>query len=273
MTSNVKEYTIELKLPEFPMKEDTSEVKTEDYIIAYIDILGITNTINNDKFNKQLKIIFDLYNNALSNINTVKHAMAIEDIKIKIFSDNILFALKLNNNYTKEELTERLYTLVFTLRDFQLDALMYGYTMRGGITLGKLFINNTFVYGKGLLDSYIMESKLAIFPRIVIDEDLLKNIQYNNRVTLYLEKDFDNLYFIDYLTLLFSETCDKTLANIRKIIIYLTQQNSDKKVKQKYYWLINKFNERCNENNKGYSIDIENEPIYKIQKQNYKEEK
>lgn len=265
MTSNEWK-SITIKLPEKPMKDKFSDLILEDYIVAYIDILGFTNIINNDESGQHLKLIFNIYNQALAHINSTKKIMSIEEIKIKLFSDNILLAIKLNKNYTKEELIEKLYKLVFILRYFQFDFLLNTYTLRGGITLGKLFINDFFIYGKGLLDSYNMESKLAIFPRIIINETLIKNIQHHKSVLLYLEKDFDSFYFVDYLTLLFSGTCNETLSNIRKIIIYLTQQNNNEKVKQKYYWLINKFNEKCIGKYKRYTINMEKEPIYKLSK-------
>jgi len=264
MTSKKNIHKIKFKIPEPLMKESFNEIITENYIIAYIDILGTKDTINSDASDNHLKALHDLYNKTLTNIYAIKHQLALEDIKIKIFSDNIIFALKVNKTLKKETIIEYLSNIVYMLRFFQLYTLLSGHAIRGCVTFGKLFINDVFTYGKGLLTAYKMEENLAIFPRILVDQNLLQDIEYNKSITMYLKKDFDGIYFIDFFEPLFSGTCDLTLMDIRQIIVYLTQQANDIKPKQKYYWLINKFNEKCNKKYKKYLINIEKEQLLEI---------
>ena len=45
-----------------------------------------------------------------------------------------------------------------------------GFLIRGGVTHGNLYIDDTLVWGKALLDSYYMEDHIASYPRVVVDE-------------------------------------------------------------------------------------------------------
>lgn len=45
-----------------------------------------------------------------------------------------------------------------------------GYKPRDGITKGQFFIDDIFGWGSALVDAYLLESKEAIYPRVIIDE-------------------------------------------------------------------------------------------------------
>ena len=86
----------------------------------------------------------------------------------------------------------------------------YGnFLIRGGITIGDLYIDDTFVLGPGLIDAYKLESQNAKFPRIIVDERYAeKAISYMNNAYLRINegkgkcaiiKDDDGVYFLDYL--------------------------------------------------------------------------
>ncbi len=52
------------------------------------------------------------------------------------------------------------------------------------------------MYGEGLLKSYDLETKCAIYPRILIDSMLVNN--FNQKIkTFFLSKDVDGLWFVD----------------------------------------------------------------------------
>ena len=149
----------------------------------------------------------------------------------------------------------------------QLLGLKYSFLIRGGITTGNLYINNDFVYGEALLESYKLESQNAIFPRIIISDKVINEYIQNNNIRSYLKKDFDGACYVDSFSTYFDLLNDYK-DNIKNEINYIQEflssqipQNDDYKITQKKYWIINKFNEFCQNNNfEQYVIDIDKFP-------------
>jgi hypothetical protein len=81
--------------------------------------------------------------------------------------------------------------------------------LRGGISKKFSYIKNEFVVGEGLIESYLLESKKAIYPRIILSKEFTddskfmsalkftSNKMYNN--SRLIKKDKDGYFFIDYL--------------------------------------------------------------------------
>ena len=178
------------------------------YAIAYIDILGTKKAIESlnskdliQRFNNVFLIEKAIIENDLFN---EKH----KSVKVKIFSDNICIAVEIKDS-DKEH--EKLAWLASDCRDFQRHVFKnYGnFLIRGGITIGDLYIDDTFVLGPGLIDAYKLESQKAKFPRIIVDE------RYAEKAMLHLKdacsrmnegkekcaiiKDDDGVCFLDYL--------------------------------------------------------------------------
>lgn len=190
--------------------DDTPERKLtyKRYAIAYIDILGTKKAIESlnskdliQRFNNVFLIEKAIIENDLFN---EKH----KSVKVKIFSDNICIAVEIKDS-DKEH--EKLAWLASDCRDFQRHVFKnYGnFLIRGGITIGDLYIDDTFVLGPGLIDAYKLESQKAKFPRIIVDE------RYAEKAMLYLKdacsrinegkgkcaiiEDYDGVCFLDYL--------------------------------------------------------------------------
>jgi hypothetical protein len=58
--------------------------------------------------------------------------------------------------------------MIYSVGLFQYSLLRHGFFVRGGITVGPLYMDEDMVYGKGLLDAYDAECKLARDPRVVL---------------------------------------------------------------------------------------------------------
>jgi hypothetical protein len=241
---------------------ESNELKTEDYFIAYLDILGYEeNVIMEDK------------NNSNTFFNTIKECVKYSEyfvknsgeihknaeIQMKIFTDNFFYCTK------KDYLT-----LLNIISFLQSTFIQKNIFIRGALYHGKLYIDDNFIYGKGVIDAYKIESKIAIFPRIIIDDTFFKGaleiekIKYPNDVTL--EKiqtglnshyciDFDNNKYIDYignikftLDAIAPETIGinfNTLLSIHANYICENLKTENKRVLQKYQWCKKYHNDIC----------------------------
>ena len=234
-------------------REPQTTLYTSKYCVAYLDILGGVNKIKADTDNKFLNLLnmlyVDVFNEAQGIFNEDK------DIVVKIFSDNILLAIQIEKESPEKE--KRVQRLLNAVSNIYNEALRYGVLLRGAIAVGDLFINEVFVYGNALLDVYKMESKIAIYPRVLVSKEIYELLPH------YCLPSEDGLPFLNNFLFSFTNEC---ITHKLRLLKMLKENKKDSKVKQKILWIINKFNEyNRSEKNLGrldYQI-IEQEEINK----------
>ena len=170
---------------------------TEKYIVAYLDILGVTSRFKNPNEEKiSMNKLHNLYTHSID----LTRQIAIrgnKDIKFKIFSDNIIIAKKI----TPETIKDDIYCLLACVGHFQESAASdcVGWLLRGGITIDELFIDDVIVWGKALLRSYELEDKIAIYPRVIIDNKVVSLISKEDKAYEFIRYDFDGFTFLNFL--------------------------------------------------------------------------
>jgi hypothetical protein len=81
-------------------------------------------------------------------------------------------------------------------------ACLKGILIRGGISLGNIFVNDEFIFGPAFVEAYSLGEKLAVFPRVIIDPEVIRSLNKADREQLsfqLLHRGEEGLYFIDYL--------------------------------------------------------------------------
>ena len=73
--------------------KDTYDRKTDEYIVAYIDLLGVTNKIKSKDSQLAMNKLHNLYTFSVKLTRDVQIEEN-QDIQFKIFSDNIIIAKK-----------------------------------------------------------------------------------------------------------------------------------------------------------------------------------
>jgi hypothetical protein len=122
---------------------------------------------------------------------------------IKVFTDNIVLGFPIFDDGESE-----FGSMLFRVGWYQYTLLKHGFFVRGGIAFGDLYMDEDVVYGKGLLEAYEAETKLARDPRVVLGPSAMAQVQ--NHLAWYGEVDFaphneyllvdsDSQMFVNYL--------------------------------------------------------------------------
>jgi hypothetical protein len=72
--------------------------------------------------------------------------------------------------------------------------------IRGAVTSGPLYHSGGIVFGQGLVKAYEMESQMAKYPRIIVDDNLLIGTTVGSDSEASMFPDTDGRWCIDYMT-------------------------------------------------------------------------
>lgn len=221
--------------------DEKEEITTDDYILAYIDILGTKAKVKSAKNEEYMKIVKSLYQNAFKYCETINNIYQnfLENCYVRIFSDNILILYKC----TKEHLTiptlENLFGFVAVI---QATALYNNILTRGAISMGKTLVEDIFIHGEALVDVVEAEEHIAKYPRVILCKKIIDECLINIDSEI-ITTDYDGYKYINYYTML-----TKTMGNritdkeLMKIKNFLTKErfknHKDEKIKEKIEWMI-----------------------------------
>lgn len=250
--------------PEPEFMEKKAGIHTEPYLIAYLDMLGSTDKILKDTEREQyLNTLKRIYEYALQIPGEINPNLSLYHMKMRIFSDNIIIVNALiDEDGAKRDLIVELENMCTVVTRFQEHALENGWLLRGAMTKGQLYFGDTLVWGKALVKAHRMEEKTAIYPRVIIDDELVKDIQnvYSSQKgakIIAIKQDADGFYFLNYLDstvfLKYPHDEEKYSDHFQKMF---REPVKDESVRQKRLWHVRYHNAVCIEQSKQeYCID------------------
>ncbi|SEW20201.1 hypothetical protein [[Clostridium] fimetarium] len=219
--------------------KDSYDRKTDTYIVAYFDLLGVTSRIKSD-MEKQEVFMNKLHNLYTFSMNLTREIKIKEnkEIQFKIFSDNIIIAKKISEENRLEDIN----CLLSCAAHFQELAASdsVGWMLRGGITIGQLFIDEVMVWGEALVKSYFLEDKVAIYPRVILDSNVISEIKNDSVLSEYMRKDFDDLMYLNYLNNCYY--CGERLMKGFELMKEELESHWDERMRQKFSWHMNYIN-------------------------------
>lgn len=244
------------------MSQDTSIY--EYRILAFVDILGFKNMIYQSACNLQEQ---KRISNAMKIIHSYKElndtcfdGMGLRPygVQVTTFSDSAIISYPISFD-------GGLFHVLMDLIHLQIDLSNLGIFIRGGISIGLAHHDEFNAFGPAMNDAYILESKEAKFPRIILTGQTLnsgvaasKDHQNPFDISLLysiIKQDTDGFYYLDYLRQ-FQELdypeydYYRWLANIRAHLIFnLNLYHSDSKIYPKYLWMLNYWNDVLNSSN------------------------
>lgn len=240
-------------------------MRYENRIICFIDILNFRNHVNetidaDEDIENKIKLIFDALNEARNILDVDDNLNRNELIKnITHFSDSFIISFHVETEH-------EVYSTLVDLQCLIVSLISKGFLCRGGITSGKIIHNKEVIFGPGFITAYDMETKAAIYPRVILDEKVKKmalkyHANYHDSekeqewINGIITQDEDGMWYIDY----FSKSAfldivyPKYLEKLREIIVS-NLDNCIPDIKVKYGWLKNKFNKMMSSITDEYKI-------------------
>jgi hypothetical protein len=174
-------------------------------LLTYLDILGFRELIrqsngNPGKVAEILHVLKVTKRKGTAGVATVDDNGETKLItRTHNFSDLIIRITLIDN---PDDLIVRLNMELMTLAAIQCElTAIHGILLRGGISIGECYEDHEFIFGPALVDSYELEEKTAVFPRIVISQSL---VEVSSKETgevwpRVIRRGEDAAFYVDYL--------------------------------------------------------------------------
>ena len=163
------------------------------------------------------------------------------------FSDSIIVS------YRMTELGA-VFDMLYDIYLLQISLIQQGISVRGAISMGKLFHDEHVVFGPALVEAAELE-KLAMYPRVILSKETLElglvdlHGDPDQTVKSLVKEDLDGMYFIDYFGVSPGEFHDgwdglyTHMIELRQMILRLSRLTKNPSLKLKHSWMRKKFNE------------------------------
>lgn len=117
---------------------------------------------------------------------------------VKTFSDNIFVAFPFasSSRMSNEDVVS---TFIAELKHQIYEmTLIYGFPVRGAISVGSLMFTDKFLFGPALVEAVELE-KSAIFPRVLVSDSTLRYLKPDSSSLNLILRDADGCAFLHYL--------------------------------------------------------------------------
>jgi hypothetical protein len=221
-------------------------VEYEVSIVAYVDILGFRDLVQMGtagEISRNLRLVREA-------IKPGSSTAKLYQLYYQSFSDLTVIAIPL--------LTPANVQFHPGLLEFQLGGLVgaqsklirNGILLRGAVVVGSIVKSYKQLFGPAMIKAYDIERAVAKFPRIVVDDSVMRETKRNplllrdpsahpRGITTFLRRDEDGQMFIDYLRepywLSGYQSFLRTHGDLILERLEMTKDNKD--VRQKYEWM------------------------------------
>src|SRR5581483_1753992 len=223
----------------------------EPRVVCWIDILGFGKAVR-ETLDADGRIIQEKVDRIARAINRMREHVSMpkefrsarpKSMRAEQFSDSILISFHISPSQILE-----------TLIDVELiiiDLIMMGFPARGYVSYGQMVHTKDMFFGPAFLDAYEGE-KLAIFPRVIVDERMVilmkQNLRHDTDIVRSVTKnDEDGLWYIDYFGGAEGAVDNQYAAaqyyDALRRLIQDGLKIRDRRTRQKYAWMRTKYNQ------------------------------
>ncbi|RKZ31373.1 hypothetical protein DRQ36_02225 [bacterium] len=260
---------------------DNDRPVLRDSIVVFVDILGSKELIREAEKSGESGELLRKVDRAIGDANSafLYKFSGNKLCDIRMFSDNTAISMIAEKD---EEFIYNLVSFLKAVTEYQIALAVEGIFARGGVSAGLVFSHIHLVWGPALVDAIEIEKNEAIYPRIILAEDIKERLLNLTGEAASVLKDFllvdkNGVVFVNYLF-----RCKITegegwhdgekKSSERALEILQKHQNNiqeallkyvmDVKVSSKYSWLAEYHNWFCLEYFHNYPKLLINESIY-----------
>jgi hypothetical protein len=199
--------------PQEPYVDETGHPQLRDSIVAFFDILGFSESSNSCATPDDAQHLLDRIVSAIKDSRTfVRSALGAEQSTgsqswaIKFFSDNLALGYPLNGSGADAGVVASV--LIGCAQRYQLRMALNGFFLRGALTRGPICLTDEVIFGPALIESYQLESKASIVPRVLVAESITTLIDRcfhsssnsaDSQEQDAICRDVDGRWFVNYL--------------------------------------------------------------------------
>lgn len=226
-------------------------------VVAFVDILGFRAEViragpRSERVQELLGILKGLQDYG------VHLSEAASEREVTAFSDCIVIS---------EPATDDAYfTIVQLASHLATELLFRGMACRGGIAKGWLHHSDGVVFGEALVKAYELESKMAVYPRVVLDFHVAQQLIPFSLDTPWIRHDVDGIWYVNMFNNLAEHADGKSKADesafmrmAKSIHAAHAKVAPETKAGRNWSWLRIKFDE---------SIDYYGSQVYRIMERN-----
>jgi hypothetical protein len=180
-----------------------------EHLIVYFDLLGTRDAIKSPGEAKMVALIELLKRFASLRGESNLRMETVEEFHlshirptVSTFSDHIVMSYPVEDLFRANERDGLGWGLHFVCAEVAVlaaAAINDGLLLRGGATVGPLYHEGGVVLGPAMVEAYELESRHAMYPRIVVSRKLYTRIKFEPRI-LVLLTDQDGITHLNYFT-------------------------------------------------------------------------
>jgi hypothetical protein len=190
-------------------------------ILSFFDILGFSDLVT-----KELPAEIERRVQALRATSSIDRASSTQfESRSFQFSDSVVRVVPIDSQANMAAPVGLLFHEVLAIAHAQFEMANQGVFLRGGLTVGDAFFSDTALFGPAMVTAHGLESKLAVYPRVIIDPEAIAQFKANpllrkdtntlaqeaSQLKWLLRQDADGYWFVDYLRVARNETNSREL--------------------------------------------------------------
>lgn len=237
-----------------------SRNRFQSRFIAFVDILGFSEIVNRMASDGGL---FATMRDALEILDTQSQEFQRyrRERRTKHLSKTSLQMTAFSDCYVLSEV-DSAWRVLAAVQALGSRFLAEGILTRGGVVKAQAYHNKRVLFGPGIVEAYRLESEVAKYPRILVSEDVRKEIwayhedRWNKEL---LKRDVDGCWFVNLLVPSASswsalsglQDQQDTIAHLERVRRALKNRWADAKGNpahmSKVWWLVHRFNQVARE--------------------------
>lgn len=149
----------------------------DDRVVCFLDFLGFRAQIGRTENQDESLAISEIERIACG-INRLREIMDVDspeerpDTEVTQFSDSVVLSFRATS-------PSGVFYSLQSILQAQVALVKCGFLCRGAIVRGKLVHNKTLLFGPAMNRAYDLETKAAVYPRVILDAKITKNRRHS----------------------------------------------------------------------------------------------